>query len=111
MRPIRRSSGGVARRSTLGYSSRMAKEIAQRVLRNENAKIIDAVAAGETFIVTRNGEPVAELRPYVQRRRTFVRKSDLATVATRSPMSIDYRKMRAEIDAFVDQDPFRRFAP
>jgi prevent-host-death family protein len=89
----------------------VAKEIAQRVLRNENAKIVDAVAAGETFVITRNGEPVAELRPYVQRRRTFVRKSDLAAMAGRSPISIDYRKMRAEIDAFVDQDPFSRFAP
>ena len=39
------------------------KTIAQRELRNDNAKVIDAVQAGETFIITRNGEPVAELRP------------------------------------------------
>ncbi len=41
----------------------MAKTIAQRELRNQNAKVIEAVTAGETFVVTRNGEPVAELRP------------------------------------------------
>ena len=41
----------------------MARTIAQRELRNENAKVIEAVTAGETFIVTRHGEPVAELRP------------------------------------------------
>jgi len=40
-----------------------ARTIAQRELRNENAKVIEAVTAGETFIVTRHGEPVAELRP------------------------------------------------
>ena len=38
----------------------MPKIIAQRDLRNDNAKVMDAVTAGETFIVTRNGEPVAE---------------------------------------------------
>lgn len=38
----------------------MAKTIPQRVLRNDNAKVIDAVAAGETFVVTRGGEPGAE---------------------------------------------------
>jgi len=30
----------------------MARTIAQRELRNENAKLMDAVAAGETFVVT-----------------------------------------------------------
>ena len=42
---------------------RMVRFISQRELRNENAKVMDAVAGGETFIVTRNGEPVAEIRP------------------------------------------------
>jgi prevent-host-death family protein len=39
----------------------MAKTIPQRELRNENAKVMDAVAAGETFVVTRNGEPARHL--------------------------------------------------
>ncbi len=34
----------------------MTRNIAQRELRNDNAKVIDAVTAGETFVVTRNGE-------------------------------------------------------
>jgi prevent-host-death family protein len=50
----------------------MAKVLAQRELRNHNAQVIDAVAAGESFIVTRNGEPVAELRPAKHMRRTFI---------------------------------------
>ena len=41
----------------------MSKTIAQRQLRNENAKVIEAVAAGETFVVTRNGEPVGRASP------------------------------------------------
>jgi len=39
----------------------MAKTIAQRQLRNDNAKVIEAVAAGESFVVTRNG-----VRSYVR---------------------------------------------
>ncbi len=52
--------------STCGYIARMARTIPQRELRNESAKLMDAVAAGETFVVTRHGEPVAELRPPIQ---------------------------------------------
>ena len=58
--------------STTGYTTGMSRTIPQRELRNDNAKVIDAVAAGETFVVTRNGEPVAELRPIRPGRRTFV---------------------------------------
>lgn len=55
----------------------MPKIIAQRELRNDNAKVIDAVAAGEAFIVTRNGEPVAELRPLQPGRRTVISRDGL----------------------------------
>jgi antitoxin (DNA-binding transcriptional repressor) of toxin-antitoxin stability system len=41
----------------------MARNIDERELRSENAKVIEAVMAGETSVVTRDGEPVAELRP------------------------------------------------
>ena len=56
----------------------MAKLLAQRELRNHNAQVIDAVAAGETFIVTRNGERVAELRPVRHVRRTFISRDEIA---------------------------------
>ena len=56
----------------------MAKVLAQRELRNHNARVIDAVAAGESFIVTRNGEPVAELRPAKHVRRTFISRDEIA---------------------------------
>lgn len=39
------------------------KVITQRQLRNDNAEVIREVEAGESFLVTKNGENVAVLRP------------------------------------------------
>ena len=80
----------------------MAKVIAQRELRNENAKVIEAVAAGETFVVTRNGEPVAELRPVRAGRRTFVSREEVAALAT-GGVRIDRHQFRADLDRVIDQ--------
>ena len=38
--------------------------------------------AGDTFVVTRNGEPVAELRPFRAGRRTFIPRAEVAALAT-----------------------------
>lgn len=38
-------------------------QITQRQLRNDSGAILRAVEAGETFIITNNGRPVAEIRP------------------------------------------------
>ncbi len=80
----------------------MVRTIAQRELRNENAKVIEAVTAGETFVVTRNGEPVAELRPIRAGRRSFVSRDDVATLA-RAAVRIDHRQFRADLDRSIDQ--------
>lgn len=80
----------------------MAKTIAQRELRNENAKVIAAVAAGETFVVTRNGEPVAELRPLRAGRRTFVSREEVEVLA-RANVRIDKAQFRADLDSVIDQ--------
>ncbi|MDQ3422941.1 MAG: type II toxin-antitoxin system prevent-host-death family antitoxin [Actinomycetota bacterium] len=80
----------------------MTKTIAQRELRNENAKVIDAVTAGETFVVTRNGEPVAELRPLRAGRRTFVSREEIAALAT-AGVRIDRHQFRADLDLVIDQ--------
>jgi prevent-host-death family protein len=45
------------------------KVITQREFRNNSAAVMDAVEAGETFHVTRNGQEIAELRPVARRRR------------------------------------------
>lgn len=80
----------------------MTKIIAQRELRNDNAKVIEAVAAGETFIVTRNGEPVAELRPLRPGRRTFVHREEVAALAS-AGVRIDRHQFRADLDDVIDQ--------
>ena len=79
----------------------MARTIAQRELRNDNAKIIEAVLAGEHFVVTRNGEPVAELRPVRHTRRTFVPRADL-NFAT-GDVRVDSAGLRHDLDRVVDQ--------
>jgi prevent-host-death family protein len=80
----------------------MAKIIPQRELRNENAKLMDAVSAGETFVVTRNGEPVAELRPVQSRRKTFISRDDLARISGVG-VRIDRSEFRRDLDDAIDQ--------
>lgn len=80
----------------------MTRIIPQRELRNENAKVIEAVTAGETFVVTRNGEPVAELRPLRAGRRTFVSREEVVALAT-AGVRIDRHQFRAELDRVIDQ--------
>jgi prevent-host-death family protein len=79
----------------------MPTVIPQRELRNQNAAIIAAVAAGESFVVTRNGAPVAEVRPVMSPRRTFLPKVELAAVAADS-RHIDAAAFRADIDKLID---------
>jgi prevent-host-death family protein len=80
----------------------VTKTIPQRELRNDNAHVIEAVVAGETFVVTRNGVPVAELRPIRSTRRNFVPKTDLLILAAAGPR-IDRTEFRADLDHIVDQ--------
>ena len=95
-------SGAVAHCSISCYSFLVTQTIAQRELRNDNAKVIDAVAAGETFVVTRNGVPVAELRPIAPPRRKFVAKADLVALGAGGP-HVDLGAFRADLDRIVDQ--------
>jgi prevent-host-death family protein len=81
----------------------MARTIAQRELRNDNARVIDAVAAGETFVVTRNGVPVAELRPIERPRRKFVAREELLALGAAGP-HVDLAHFKADLDRLVDQD-------
>lgn len=83
----------------------MERTITQRELRNDNAKIIRALESGTSYIITRNGVPVGRLTPVA--RRTFVPATELMESAAHLP-PIDFNKFRADIDAFVDQDPTPR---
>ncbi|MGH9021396.1 MAG: type II toxin-antitoxin system Phd/YefM family antitoxin [Acidimicrobiales bacterium] len=81
----------------------MTKTIPQRELRNENTKVIDEVIAGTSFVVTRNGVPVAELRPVKHERRTFVSKVDLAPLAV-AQAHVNAETFRSDLDRAVNQD-------
>lgn len=92
----------VAYRSIIRYTSAMTRTIPQRELRNDNAKVIEAVAAGETFVVTRNGEPIAEIRPVSARRPTFISRADVAALSI-NPVRIDHVRFKADLDRSIDQ--------
>ena len=78
----------------------MSRMINQRELRNQSAAVLREVEAGETIVVTRNGTPVAELRPI--RARRFVLRATISQAAARAPR-IDAGRFRADLDAVVDQ--------
>jgi len=74
--------------------------VTQRELRNQSAAVLREVEAGRTIIVTRNGTPVAELRPLQPRR--FVPRTTLAEAVARAPR-VDAERFRADLDAVIDQ--------
>lgn len=78
----------------------MTVHITQRELRNESGEIMRALDGGESFVVTRNGVAVGELVPL--RRRRFV-AADAVLAAFKGAPRIDAPRMRAEIDAVLDQ--------
>lgn len=73
--------------------------ITQRQLRNDSAKVLRAVQEGQSMTITRNGTPVAELRPLAARR--FVSRALLKEAAKTAPR-IDARRFRDDIDAVID---------
>ena len=91
----------VARCSAVRYNALVIRTITQRELRNENAAVMDAVEAGETIVVTRNGTAVAELRPV--RRQRLVMTAELLNAFHGLPPS-DNDAMRAESDDLLGED-------
>jgi antitoxin (DNA-binding transcriptional repressor) of toxin-antitoxin stability system len=79
----------------------MTREISQRQLRNESGEIMRELDRGESFVVTRNGVPVGELRPI--RRRRFVPK-DVALAVFSGASRIDSDRLRSDVDVILDQD-------
>ena len=77
----------------------MSRTITQRELRNDSAAILREVQSGEAVTVTRNGTPIAELRPIAPRR--FVPRAVIARAARRAPR-VDAARLRADLDAVVD---------
>jgi prevent-host-death family protein len=76
----------------------MKAEVAVRDLRNHGGEILDRVASGETLTVTRDGDPVAELRPLPRRPL----QAGLLLERWRVLPAVDPAKLRADIDDFLD---------
>lgn len=65
----------------------MGDTIRQSDLRNDNAAIMRRVAKGESFVVTVNGRPVADLVPHQREspRRRFVPAHEMARAMAELP--------------------------
>lgn len=68
--------------------------ITQRELRNNSAAVMDAVEAGKTYYITRNGVEVAELRPLSHRRKLTAEE---LVERHRSLPKVDFRALREDI--------------
>jgi prevent-host-death family protein len=74
-------------------------EASIRDLRNNGADVLARVAAGERVTITRDGAPVAELRPLA---RHPLSAAVLVERFRRLP-AVDPERLRADVDAVVDQ--------
>ncbi len=69
-------------------------EITVRELRNRGGDVLERVARGEALIVTRDGQPIAELRPL--RRRPI--PAAVLVNRWRALPAVDPARLRADID-------------
>lgn len=84
-------------------------EITQRDLRNRSKEIMDAVQAGQSFTVTRDGRRIGELVP-LRRRQRFVPRAEFAAMSRTAP-TISLEDFRADQDATAEHgldDPYDR---
>jgi prevent-host-death family protein len=73
-------------------------EVTVRELRNQGGKVLDRVLRGERITVTRDGKPVAELRPCVQARVSATRLLD----HWRRLPPLDPTTLRDDLDRVLD---------
>jgi prevent-host-death family protein len=73
-------------------------EVAIRDLRNHGGEILDRVAGGEAMTVTRDGHPIAELRPLPRRPL----QASLLLQRWRVLPAVDPARLRADIDELLD---------
>lgn len=74
-------------------------DVSIRDLRNHGGDIVDRVTGGEEVTVTRDGKPVAELKPV---RRPLLTAEALITRWRHLP-AVDPRLLRADVDTTIDQ--------
>lgn len=91
----------------------MSQTIGQRELRNDNAEIMRRVERGESFVVTRNGKPIADLVPHqVDRessRRSVTAAELISELRELPPIDVDrwYRERAEDDEIFGPDDPLQ----
>jgi antitoxin (DNA-binding transcriptional repressor) of toxin-antitoxin stability system len=66
-----------------------------------------AIENGESFVLTRNGTPIADLVPHARSARTRrASGKDIMAAAARLP-KIDVERFWVDLDSVVDSDPLR----
>ncbi|MVU79003.1 type II toxin-antitoxin system prevent-host-death family antitoxin [Nocardia sp. ET3-3] len=80
----------------------MTRTITQAELRNGSAGVMDALEAGEDFVITRNGRPVGELKPISARREMTT--AELKALIARIGRNGSGEEERAEIDSAFGED-------
>jgi prevent-host-death family protein len=73
-------------------------EVTIRDLRNHGGDVVDRVAAGERLVVTRDGKPVAELRPVRPRGPS----SSMLLARWRRLPPMDGAALRSDLDSTLD---------
>ena len=83
------------------------RHITQRELRNETPAVMRAIEAGESFVLTRNGTPIADLIPHVRTAEPRrVTGADLLAARERLE-AIEPEGFFADVERYVDADPLR----
>ena len=79
----------------------MTETISQRELRNDSGRIMRLLDEGYSFVVSRHGQPIGELRPL--RRPHFVDAASVVAAMVGAP-ALDASRLLDDLDATVDQD-------
>jgi prevent-host-death family protein len=76
------------------------RSVTIRELRNHGGDVIDRVSGGESMMVTRNGKPVAELRPVTSEPLT----ADIVVARRRTLPALELVRLRRDIDRLLDPE-------
>ncbi|BAW03486.1 hypothetical protein [Nocardia seriolae] len=82
-------------------------EVSVRQFVNDSGAVTRGLREGRKYLLTINGEPLAEVTPI--RRHRFVRTSQAQTMFATAP-TLDYEELRRDLDTAVtdelSEDPF-----
>jgi prevent-host-death family protein len=73
-------------------------EVTVRDLRNQGGRVIDRVARGERVTITRDGRPVAELRPYIGSKLS----AEALLARWKHLPRVDPERFRKDLDDIID---------